>query len=95
MENPNQKVTAAARLLKSLANEHQQGNPIPVEIEQATDKWTWIKLQEHKEHKAYLHTGGRVGSQLNVRQNALTCTLINCYINKKEFENYYTIHVHM
>ncbi|XP_071796167.1 uncharacterized protein [Asterias amurensis] len=53
------RVTDAARLLKSLANDHQQGNPIPHEIEQAADKWTWIKLNEHKEHKAYLHTGGR------------------------------------
>ena len=52
--------TNAARILKALASKHEAANPIPIEIEQATDRWMWIKLQQDKEHKAFLHTGGRV-----------------------------------
>ena len=53
--------TNAARLLKRLAESHKAGNPIPTEIEEATDKWVWLKLQNAQPGMATpIRTGGRV-----------------------------------
>ena len=51
-------VTQAARLLKSMASKHERGAPIPTEIEEAADRWTWLKLKQSQ--NARLKTLGRV-----------------------------------
>lgn len=54
--------TEAARLLKSLASQHTRGDPIPPEIEEAADRWTWLKLKQTQNAK--LKTLGRVSKNL-------------------------------
>ena len=52
-------ILKAANLLKKQSFKHQPGDPIPFDIEQATDRWIWLKLQQG--HKTVsLKTGGRV-----------------------------------
>ena len=61
--NKEQEILKAAHLLREEALKHKKGDPIPYEIEQATDRWTWMKLQQG--HKvASLRTGGRVSQLL-------------------------------
>ena len=50
--------TQAARLLKSMATKHVKGTPIPPEIEEAADRWTWLKLKQSQNVR--LKTLGRV-----------------------------------
>lgn len=53
------KILQAANLLRAEALSHPRGSPIPYAIEQATDRWTWLKLQQG-DKTASLKTGGRV-----------------------------------
>ena len=52
------KATMAARLLKSMAEEHIEGSPILPEIEAAADRWIWHKLRHTS--SARLKKPGRV-----------------------------------
>ncbi len=52
--------SSAAKLLKELASKHQVGSPLPHEIEEATDKWVWLKLHNAKTGTAKIKTAGRV-----------------------------------
>ena len=54
----NDDITSAARLLKLMASRHIKGTPIPMEIEEATDRWTLHKLRQNP--TARLKTPGRV-----------------------------------
>lgn len=54
-------IASATRILKDLAKSHQSGTPIPLEVEEVADKWTWIKLQRDKSITS-LKTGGRVSN---------------------------------
>lgn len=54
-----QDILQAANLLRTEAINHTRGTPIPYAIEQATDRWTWHKLQQG-DRVASLKTGGRV-----------------------------------
>ncbi|XP_038063035.1 uncharacterized protein LOC119733726 [Patiria miniata] len=51
-------VANAAKILREEALKHERGQPIPYEIERATDRWTWLKLQQLNK-EATLNTGGR------------------------------------
>ena len=52
-------ISAAAKLLKNLASTHKDGSPIPREIEEVADKWTWVKLKRDKAATC-IKTGGRL-----------------------------------
>lgn len=54
-----QLISNAARVLREEALKHKKGEPIPYEVERATDRWTWLKLQLSN-RVAILNTGGRV-----------------------------------
>ncbi|XP_071796273.1 uncharacterized protein [Asterias amurensis] len=51
--------SSAAKLLKELASKHQVGSPLPQDIEEATDKWVWLKLHYAKTGTAKIKTAGR------------------------------------
>ena len=53
------KVTNAVQVLKDLAACHHPGTPIPIEVEEVTDRWTWLKLKRDGRMSS-LKTGGRV-----------------------------------
>lgn len=55
-----QQATEAAVILKQFASEHKKGTPIPSMIEEATDRWTWLKLQVGRGLETRLKTPGRV-----------------------------------
>ena len=55
-----QEATQAAALLKHFASEHKKGTPIPSMIEEATDRWTWLKLHARRGLETRLKTPGRV-----------------------------------
>ena len=54
-----QELIQAAILLRDKALGHKRGDPIPYAIEQATYRWTWMKLQQG-DKVASLKTGGKV-----------------------------------
>ena len=56
-------ILQAANLLRDEALKHKRGDPIPYAIEQATDRWTWMKLQQG-DKVVSLKTGGRVSQTL-------------------------------
>ena len=49
----------AAKVLREEALKHKKGEPNPYEVERATDRWFWLKLQQSN-RAAVLNTGGRV-----------------------------------
>ena len=55
-----QEATQAASVLKRIAAEHKRGTPIPSVIEEATDRWTWLKLHARRGLEARIKTPGRV-----------------------------------
>ena len=59
MYNSNDDVVKAAKLLNEHASQHPANEPIPLEIQRATDKWTLVKLSQQG-RAAILHTAGRV-----------------------------------
>ncbi len=80
------KVRTAARVLKELASTHQVGAPIPMEVEEVTDKWTWFKLKQKS--VVSIKTGGRVSSSSTSIKKTHTklkscghcCLYLNFYI---------------
>lgn len=69
--------TQAARLLKSMANKHVKGTPIPPEIEEAADRWTWLKLKQSPNIR--LKTLGRVSTKL--LKPLFACFIIRLLVN--------------
>ena len=50
----------AAALLKQIASQHKKGTPIPAQIEEASDRWMWLKLHARRGLEVRVKTPGRV-----------------------------------
>ena len=81
--------TSAARLLKRLAKDHRVGEQIPQEIEDATDKWVWLKLKTAKSGAATaIRTGGRVSLEILIKH---VFTSLTYYINNGTLGHIYNL----
>ena len=62
--SPEDSLAEAAAILRKSALSHPPGQPIPLAVEKAADRWTWIKLNQRGK-VATLETGGRVSIYIN------------------------------